>query len=193
MDRKVQPWIRPCLRDLNQRRNSDHQTYPHNHRPLACPAAKPVVRSQTRRLCLGVQVETRVAHRMTGRWDSAYSFRTDGSQSEGFPVRIRSASRRCFVYRPVATNFVPSSIIIERTSSPLLSITVISLRSTMRFPADGPLAADIQLETNSSIHSFVNRPWRIHLCSEALSLTVILNIRLSPEHPVRDLPQAEGS
>ena len=60
-------------------------------------------------------------------------------------------------------------------------------------PADRPLRAALQLETNSSIHSFVNRPWRIHLCSEALSLTVILNIRLSPECPVCDLPQAEGS
>ena len=97
--------------------------------------------------------------------ECVHSFRTVGSQSEGFPVRIRSASRRCFVYRPVATNFVPSSIIIERTSSPLLSITVISLRSTTRFPAGGPLRAALQLETNSSTHSFVNRPWRIHLCS----------------------------
>ena len=67
------------------------------------------------------------------------------------------------------------------------------VRSTMRFPADGRLRAALQLKTNSPIHSFVNRPWRIHLCSEALSFTVILNIRLSPECPVCDLPQAEGS
>ena len=63
----------------------------------------------------------------------------------------------------------------------------------MRIPADGPVRAALQLQTNSSIHSFVSRPWRIHLCSEALSLTVILNMRLSPECPVCDLPQAEGS
>jgi len=43
--------------------------------------------------------------------------------------------------------------------------------------ADGRLRAALQLKTNSPIHSFVNRPWRIHLCSEVLSFTVILNIR----------------
>lgn len=61
---------------------------------------------------------------------------------------------------------------------------LISLRSTMRFPADGRLRAALQLKTNSPIHSLVNRPWRIHLCSEAFSFNVILNIRLSPECPV---------
>jgi hypothetical protein len=106
-----------------------------SHLSLCSPGGGSSVRDTTpmsgspgRNAC-GIQTDWEVEQRV--------SFRTDASQSEGFPVRACSASRRCFVYRPVATNFVPSPIIIERTSSPLLSITVISLRSTMRFPLTG--------------------------------------------------------
>ena len=44
-------------------------------------------------------------------------------------------SKRCLVYKPLATNLAPSLIIIRSTCSPSLSIHVTSSRSTIRFCA----------------------------------------------------------
>jgi hypothetical protein len=50
-----------------------------------------------------------------------------------FALIFERDSRRCFVYKPLATNFAPSLIIIRSTCSPSLSIHVTSSRSTTRF------------------------------------------------------------
>jgi hypothetical protein len=95
-------------------------------------------------------------------------------------ARAFSDSRRCVVYTPRATNSAPSRIIIERTSSPLLSIEVTSFRSTMGVCVGWRSRDARQFETSSTTECFVRLPWRIHLCSRALSVTVILSIFLIP-------------
>ena len=82
------------------------------------------------------------------------------------------------MYKPLATNFAPSLIIVKRTCSPSLSIEVTSLRSTTQRWVGEHRRFARQLPINSSMVDPINRPWRTHLCSDVFSVTVIRNMLL---------------
>src|ERR1700722_5554730 len=85
---------------------------------------------------------------------------TEIDQSKVFGLFFRACNsfNKCFVYTPDATNVAPSWTIIERASSPLLSIEVTSLRSTMRRRVKGWTMDARQLDTNSSTDRLVSWP-----------------------------------
>jgi hypothetical protein len=88
-------------------------------------------------------------------------------------------SSTCFVYIPVAIKCVPSFDMVRKSRSPLLSMNVTSLRSTVHPRPFCARCLFFQHVLSSPTHGWTKRPSRVHLCSVAISAIVIRSIRVA--------------
>ena len=100
---------------------------------------------------------------------------------ERSPVPFKFSSR-CTVSTPTATNSTPSLPISDRSFSPLSSMKVTSLRSTIVGASNPTWRRCCQHARNSATHGLVNCPHRISLCSVSVSACVIRNMPLASVH-----------
>jgi hypothetical protein len=75
--------------------------------------------------------------------------------------------------------FVPSFDMVRKSRSPLLSMHVIRLRSTVHVRPFCGRCLFFQFALSSPTHGCTKRPSRVHLCSVAVSAIVIRSIRVA--------------
>jgi hypothetical protein len=83
------------------------------------------------------------------------------------------------MYTPVAMNCAPCFDIVCKSLSPVLSMDVISLRSTMHFRLSSARWVFFQILLSSLTHNPTKRPCRIHFSSSGVSVLVIFNTSVS--------------
>jgi len=79
------------------------------------------------------------------------------------------------MYTPVATNCAPCFDIVCKSLSPVLSIDVTSLRSTMHLRLSPVRWVSFQILLTSLAHNPTKRPCRIHFSSSGVPVLVIFN------------------
>jgi hypothetical protein len=84
------------------------------------------------------------------------------------------------MYIPVQMNCVPSSDMVRKSLCPPLSMKVTPLRSTVHARPFWDRCLFFQHVLSSPTHGPTKRPSSVHLCSVAISATVIRNISFTP-------------